>query len=389
MISLTNTEIAFAHLSLRNLRRAKFIFLIMSHPILIRAWHLFVRLFLRFKIPIGWLARPTIYNQFIGGKSIDECKPIIDKFSNYRIYSILNYLAENEKNERHALINFNELCQTISIAINDPRIAFINLKPSSIIDSRILLLASEKALLNSKDDALFSEFKERFNTLCQLAYKGNMPIIIEAEESWYQPAIDDLAEEMMEKYNKEKAIVYRCFQMYRIDMLEKLYTSHRRSLENNYILGAKVVRGAYAQQEQAKASKLGQKLPIFSTKEEINYSFNNAVKFCISNIDSLSLYCGTHNEDSIIYMISLMESYRIAKSDNRIFFSQLYGMSDNISLNLANEGFNVVKYIPYGSLYDALPYLMRRSRESSTTSSNRELKYIKKEIRRRKKQHEK
>lgn len=387
MISLTNTEIAFAHLSRRNLIRAKFIFSIMYYPSLIWFWHIFVALFIRLRIPIGWLSKPTLFNQFIGGKNIEECNAIVDKFWDYRIFSIINYSVECEKNEETSLKNYTELLSTLKTSINDNRIAFTNFKPSSLIDPRILLLVSEKSLLNAKDEVLYSEFKERVNTLCKIAYSGNKPIIIEAEESWFQPAVEELAEEMMAKYNQEKAIVYGCFQMYRIGMLEKLYSCHRRAVENSYTLGAKIVRGAYMEEERARARKFGQKSPIFETKQETDHTFNKAVKFCISNIDTLSFYCGTHNEESILYMISLMESLNISKNDNRIFFSQLYGMSDNISFNLANDGFNVVKYIPYGPFYDVLPYLMRRIQENSAAKgeTSRELKYINKELKRRKK----
>lgn len=387
MISLTNTEIAFAHLSRRNLIRAKFIFSIMYYPSLIWFWHIFVALFIRLRIPIGWLSKPTLFNQFIGGKNIEECNAIVDKFWDYRIFSIINYSVECEKNEETSLKNYTELLSTLKTSINDNRIAFTNFKPSSLIDPRILLLVSEKSLLNAKDEVLYSEFKERVNTLCKIAYSGNKPIIIEAEESWFQPAVEELAEEMMAKYNQEKAIVYGCFQMYRIGMLEKLYSCHKRAVENSYTLGAKIVRGAYMEEERARARKFGQKSPIFETKQETDHTFNKAVKFCISNIDTLSFYCGTHNEESILYMISLMESLNISKNDNRIFFSQLYGMSDNISFNLANDGFNVVKYIPYGPFYDVLPYLMRRIQENSAAKgeTSRELKYINKELKRRKK----
>lgn len=304
---------------------------------------------------------------------------------------MLSHNAEGENNKNLISENFEEICKQINLSTEDPRIAAINFKPTSLIDSRILLLASEKSLLNSKDEMLFCEFKERFDTLCQMCSKRELPIIVEAEESWIMPAVEDLTDAMMEKYNGSKTIVHQCFQMYRIGMEEKLYSSHRKSLSKDYILGVKIVRGAYSQQEISRANKLGKKSPIFETLDETNHAFNNAVKFCISNIDSISFYCGTHNEDSIIYMTSLMESLNMSKNDNRIHFSQLYGMSDNITFNLANAGYNVLKYIPYGSLYDALPYLLRRSHENSSASirNNRELGYIRKELKRRKIEKEK
>lgn len=391
MISFTNTEIAFAHLSRKNLCRAKFVFVIMSSARLYKIWHLFLKSLLKFRLPIGWIIRPTIYKQFIGGKNIEECKPIMESLWNQRICSMLSHNAEGENNKNLISENFEEICKQINLSTEAPRIAAINFRPTSLIDSRILLLASEKSLLNSKDEMLFCEFKERFDTLCQMCSKQELPIIVEAEESWIMPAVEDLTDAMMEKYNGSKAIVHQCFQMYRIGMEEKLYSSHRKSLSKDYILGVKIVRGAYSQQEISRANKLGKKSPIFETLDETNHAFNNAVKFCISNIDSISFYCGTHNEDSIIYMTSLMESLNMSKNDNRIHFSQLYGMSDNITFNLANAGYNVLKYIPYGSLYDALPYLLRRSHENSSASirNNRELGYIRKELKRRKIEKEK
>ncbi len=386
MISFTNTEVAFAHLSRRGLFRAKIVFILISKPFFMKVWQFLLRVVLKFKIPIAWFAKPAIYNHFVGGETLEECKPLIEKLWNFRVYSLLFYSVEKEKSAVNNLYNYKELYNAVKFSINDPRIAFFDFKPSGLIDSRILGLVSEKSMLNSKDEKEYKEFKERVDSLCKLSFTGNKPIIIDAEESWFQNAIEDLADDMMAKYNKEKAIVYRSYQMYRNNMLDKLFQSHRVALENNYVLGAKIIRGAYLESERARAGRLGYTSPIFESKPETDRTFNEAVKFSLSNIDSISIHCGTHNEDSIIYMISLMESLNISKNDDRIFFSQLYGMSDNISLNLADSGYNVVKYIPYGPLLDVLPYLMRRSMENSYIQgqTNRELGYIKKEIKRRK-----
>lgn len=386
MISFTNTEIAFAHLTRRGIFRAKIVFILISKPFFMKVWQVLLRITLKLKVPIAWFAKPAIYNHFVGGETLEECKPLIEKLWNYRVYSLLFYSVERERSASNNLSNYKEFYNAVKFSIDNPRVAFIDFKPSGLIDPRILILVSEKSMLNSKDEKEFAEFKERVDSLCRLAYNGNKPIIIDAEESWYQCAIEDFADEMMAKYNREKAIVYRSFQMYRNNMLEKLFQCHRVALENGFVLGAKIIRGAYMESERARASKLGYTSPIFESKPETDKAFNEALKFSLNNIDSISIHCGTHNEDSIIYMISLMESLNISKNDDRIFFSQLYGMSDNISLNLADSGYNVVKYIPYGPILEVLPYLMRRSLENSSMQgqTNRELGYIKKEIKRRK-----
>lgn len=386
MISFTNTEIAFAHLTNKGLLRAKFIFKLVSKPFFMKTWQLLLRVLLRLKIPVEWIAKPLIYNHFVGGDTLEQCKPWIERLWNFRVYSLLFYSVEREKNPENILSNYKELHNAVKFSIDDPRIAFFDFKPTGLIDSRILSLVSEKAMLNAKDEKEFDEFKSRVDSLCKLAYSGNKPIIIDAEESWYQNAVEELADEMMLKYNKEKAIVYRSFQLYRTNMLEKLFQSHRTALENNYVLGAKIVRGAYMDSERARAVRLGYKSPIFEQKTETDRAFNEAVKFSLSNVDSISIHYGTHNEDSIMYAISLMESLNIAKNDDRVFFSQLFGMSDNISFNLADSGYQVVKYIPYGPLLEVIPYLMRRSMENLSVQgqTGRELGYVKKEIKRRK-----
>lgn len=386
MISFSNTKIAYAHLNKSQIFRARIVFYLLSKPVFIRIWKALIVITLRLKLPFGWLTKPLIYDQFIGGANVDECKSIIDNLWNYRVYSLLYYSAESEKKEENTLVNYKELLNTLKFAIGNPKVAFVDFKPSGLVDSRILNLVSEKSMLNRKDEKEFLEFKDRVDSLCLLAKNNDKPIIIDSETSWIQNAIDDLADELMTKYNKDKAIVYRTFQMYRIDMLDKLFASHHNSLAGNYILGAKIVRGAYMDSERLRASKMGYKSPIHESKQETDRSFNEAVKFVLSNIDSIWFHCGTHNEDSIIYMVSLMESFNISKNDSRVFFSQLYGMSDNVSFNLADSGFNVVKYIPYGPLVDVIPYLMRRSLENTTTDgqTGREILYLKKELKRQK-----
>lgn len=381
MISFTNTQIAFAHLSSKELLRAKKLFTIISMPLIMSVWHFLLKIASKLGIDV----RPSIYKHFIGGESLEECKPIVEKLWNYRIYSIPYHSVESVESGSSILENYREIYNNIQFSIGNPKIAFTVFRPTCIISARILCLVSENAMLNSKDEQEYSEFKGRVDALCELSYNGNKPILIDAKESWYQKAIDGLVDGMMAKYNKSRAIVYRSFQMYQTGALERIFRSHRNSLEENYILGAVIVRGAYMGKERNRAAKMNYKLPIYDTKAETDRAFNEAVKFALSNIDSISVFCGTHNEDSIIYLISLMESLSIAKNDDRVFFAQLYGMSNNISLNLADAGFNVAKYVPYGSLSDVLPYLMRRSQDNISIhgQTSRELNYIKKEVRRR------
>tara|TARA_R110002051_G_scaffold111882_2_gene184470 strand:- start:171 stop:923 length:753 start_codon:yes stop_codon:yes gene_type:complete len=238
----------------------------------------------------------------------------------------------------------------------------------------------------TKDESLsFERMKNRVDQLCSAAFQKGIKILVDAEESWFQDVIDDLAYEAMEKYNRESCIVYNTYQMYRHDMLGRLKAAEAVAKAKGYLLGAKLVRGAYMEKEAERAEEMGYPSPIQPNKAATDKDYNIGVEFCIEN--GVYLVSGSHNEASNHLVVELIEKHGIEKGSDRVFFAQLYGMSDNISFNLADAGYRVLKYVPYGPVEKVMPYLIRRASENSSIAgqSSREFMLIKKEIERRKK----
>lgn len=383
MVSFDNTEIAFLSKKSSELRKAKYLFILLSYPIVVKIWKVIIYSIIKTKLPIDRMYKPAFYRQFVGGESIEDCEKVIKVLADQNVKSILDYPVERIRSASSQEKAFQEILKSVKFSATHQYVAFSVFKPSVLIDKEILKKVSSGTKLEDPIEIEGYElFKTRVEELCRAAFEANKPILIDAELSWNQNAIDSVAQEMMLKFNKDKAIVYSTFQMYRHDRLEFILKSHRRAVELGYILGAKVVRGAYMEIERSNAEKNGITSPIHETKQDTDRDFNEAVKYSIMNIDTISLYCGTHNEDSINYLTCLMDNHGVSISDPRIYFSQLYGMSDNISFNLAESNYNVAKYIPYGPLRKVIPYLIRRAEENTSVQgqSGRELKYIRIEL---------
>jgi len=341
---------------------------------------------LKVKIPIKWAVKPTLYNHFVGGVSIQDANKTIRKLENHNVKAILDYSVEGSEADEDIEAALQETLKAIKNAGQDENIPFAVFKPTAFGKEEVMEKASQAKELSVDDQKELDKFKERILLLCQTAYDNNIPILIDAEDSWYQQIIDDITNEMMAKFNKEKAVVWNTFQMYRWDRLDFLDKSYQMAVEGNYYLGAKFVRGAYMEKERARAAEKRYKDPIQPDKESTDRDYNAALKYCVERIDRISIFNGTHNEESSQYLVDLMEEHKLACNDFRCWFSQLYGMSDHISFNLAKEGFNVAKYLPYGPIKHVLPYLLRRAEENTSAAdqSGRELNLIKKERIRRK-----
>ena len=385
MIAFDNTQVAFAINSNYDLKRARLLFTTISWPFMVKVGESLLKLANSLRVPVSWAIKPSIFRQFVGGETLDECAETVERLNKFGVQSILDYSVEAKDNEDDRESAMNEILKSISHASKNSAIPFVVFKPSGIADTSVLEKVSCKKELSTKEQELYRSFFRRVETLCQAAFDSDKPILIDAEDSWYQAAIDEVVEKMMARFNKTKAIVYNTLQMYRTDRLNFLFIAHKKAIENGYVLGIKLVRGAYMEKERLRADELGYISPIHETKANTDRDFNEAVKFCIVNIDSTSMFCGTHNEDSVAYAAMLMERNRIQPSDSRIFFSQLFGMSDNISFNLAASNYNVAKYIPYGPVKEVLPYLIRRAQENTSVKgqTGRELSLIRKELKRR------
>jgi proline dehydrogenase len=344
------------------------------------------RLALKLHLPVDWAVKPTIYAHFVGGETIDECKKNVRELENFNVKAILDYSVEGTESEEGIESAMSETLKTIYNAAKDPNVPFAVFKPTAFTKEIVLEKVSAGMKLTEEEKIEADNFRARVGKLCQTAYDNDVPILIDAEDTYFQNFIDEVVDYNMEKFNKKKAIVFNTYQMYRWDRLDVLEKAYNRAVEKGYYLGAKFVRGAYMERERARAAEKGYKDPIQPDKESTDRDYNEALKFCIERIDRISVFNGTHNEYSSIYMTELMEKHNLAKDDPRCWFSQLFGMSDHISFNLAHAGYNVAKYVPFGPVRSVLPYLIRRTEENTSIAgqTGRELSLIIKERERRK-----
>lgn len=385
MISFDNTEIAFKSKSKKDLRRSYLLFSALAHNWIVRFGGGATQALLKLRLPVNWFVKPTIYRQFVGGETILECVPAVELLNKFNVKAILDYSVEGTDSLDGIGHAMDETLKTISNAAGNPNIPFAVFKPTAFTTNTVLTKVSAGEKLNKEEEVEAENFRQRVDLLCKTAFDSNVPILIDAEDSWYQQFIDDVVNEMMAKYNREQAIVFNTFQMYRWDRLDYLKKSFEMAVEGNYFLGAKFVRGAYMEKERERAAEMGYPSPIQPDKDHTDNDYNAALKFCIEHIDRISIFNGTHNEYSSRYLTELMAEHKIAKDDPRIWFSQLYGMSDHISFNLAHAGYNVAKYLPYGPVKHVIPYLVRRAEENTSVKgqTGRELMLIKKEMNRR------
>jgi proline dehydrogenase len=387
MLLFDDTQIAFSSKSDTDLRRAYYLFKTIASPSMVKVSKVFINTARIFHVPVAWAVKPTIYKQFVGGESLKECASLVRTLEKYNVKAILDYSVEGISTEAYIQHSVEEILKTVELAATDPNIPFAVFKPTALCSEEILEKASTDDLETEAEKTEAKKFRERMDILCRRAFEKNVRIMIDAEDSWYQPYIDDVVNEMMEKYNKETAIVYNTLQMYHLDRLEYLKILYERSVDKNYYLGIKFVRGAYMEKERMRADLKGYTSPIQPDKRSTDFSFDDGLRFAISHIDRIHVFNGTHNEESVRLMALLMERNAIARDDERCYFSQLYGMSDNISFTLAKRGYNVAKYVPYGPVASVLPYLIRRAEENTAIAgqSGRELNLILQEIERRKK----
>lgn len=385
MISFENTEIAFQSMNNADLRKAYYLFRMLANSSLTGIGSLLTRIAVSIHFPIRWIVKPTIYNQFCGGETIGECYDKVRRIEKYGVKAILDYSVEGKEDEADIVAALKETIKTIENASLDPNVAFAVFKPTAFTKNSILIKMSENQPLSTQEAEEARKFKQRINTLCKKAADLKISVLIDAEDSFYQNAIDEVVDEMMALYNHKKAIVYNTFQMYRWDRLEFLKKSHQKAKAGKYILGAKFVRGAYMEKERERARKMGYPSPIQPDKESTDRDYNKALEYCIEHIDDISVFNGTHNEFSCKWLVELMQRKNLKPDDPRIYSSQLYGMSDNISFNMAQAGYNVAKYIPYGPVKHVIPYLIRRAQENTAVAgqTTRELLLITKEMRRR------
>lgn len=386
MLDFSNTEIAFSSKSNSDLRLAYILFSAIASRSLVKVLKGATNVALAVKLPVGWAVKPTLYRHFVGGETLEGCAKGIKNLLEYNVSAVLDYSAEAGQSMEDIQNAFDETIHSIEFAAKTKGIPYTVFKPTAMTTDELLAKASAGEKLSEAEQIDYNGYKERIYKLCKKAHDLGVRILIDAEDYCFQADIDRVTEEMMRTFNKERAIVFNTLQMYRHDRYEYLKWLHQDSIKNNYFLGIKFVRGAYMEKERERALKGGYPSPICDTKEQTDANYNQGIEYTVAHIDRIETFSGTHNEHSNQLLAELMVKHGIAKDDNRIFFAQLYGMSDNISYNLAKDGYNVTKYVPYAPVDRVLPYLIRRAEENTSMAgqTSRELDYITKEIKRRK-----
>ncbi|MGV6846178.1 MAG: proline dehydrogenase family protein [Lutibacter sp.] len=381
-----STEIAFALKSDSEIDRAYYLFEMIKREPLVKVGTALTKFALKTHLPVEGLIRSTVFDHFCGGVTEEDCMRVIDKMYTKHVHSVLDYSAEGKEDEQQFDFAMQKTLNTIKFGKEKSSIPFAVFKPTGFGRFALYQKVTEGKALDEHESIEWARVKERYDTVSKAAFEADIPLLIDAEETWMQKAADDLIEAMMEKYNKNKVIVFGTLQLYRWDRLDYLKGLHKRALEKGFKIGMKLVRGAYMEKERERAEKMNYTDPICKDKQATDNMYNNVVKYMIEHIDEMAIFEGTHNEESAKLLIDLIDKNGLSKNDERIWFGQLYGMSDHISFNLANLGYNVAKYLPFGPVKDVMPYLIRRAEENTSVAgqTSRELMLLKTERERRK-----
>lgn len=385
-ISFENTEIAFGSLSDSELKHSYRLFRLMSRSGLVNLGSSIAPLMLKLPfLPGKSIIKKTIYKQFCGGESIRESLPLIEKLTKYNVKTILDYGVEAKEDEEDLEKTAQHLVKGIEFAKKHPDVNIISSKITGLIRFELLEKVSANKTLSKKEQAEWDRGRKRVKFVSKAGQECDIQIYFDAEESWVQPAIDDLVTDMMKAYNQDSAIIFNTIQLYRHDKLVQFEEDYKRAQKDKYHLGVKLVRGAYLEKENLRAETLGYPTPMQPDKESCDRDFDDSLRFAMDNLEGLSICVATHNENSCRLITELANEKNIDPSDPRIFFGQLFGMSDHLSFNLAKAGYNVAKYLPYGPVREVVPYLIRRAKENTSVSGqmSRELSFIKKEMKRR------
>ncbi len=380
-----DTETAFKLKSDSELERAYFLFKMIANEPLVKIGTAATRFALNLHLPVEGLIRSTVFDHFCGGVNESDCLPTVDNLYAAGVHSVLDYSVEGKEADTQFDKTKEKVIELTYFARDKEAMPFSVFKPTGLGRFKIWQKVTAGEALNEAEQAEWERIEGRYDAICEVAFNCNVVLLIDAEESWMQDAADALAEQMMETYNREKPIVYDTLQCYRHDRLEYLKARHKRAKEKGYKLGFKIVRGAYMEKENERAEEKGYPSPICSSKQATDENFNAVVRYIMDHLEDIHLFMGSHNEQSSYLAMEIMEQKGLAKNDPRVWFGQLYGMSDHITYNMAAEGYNVAKYIPFGPVKDVMPYLIRRAEENTSVAgqTSRELTLLKKEKARR------
>ena len=381
-----NTQTAFALKSDAELERAYFLFKLISIEPLVKIGTSVTNFAIKAKLPVEGLIRTTVFDHFCGGVSESDCMPVVEKMWSMGVSTILDYSVEGKDTEDPLDDALAKTLEIMDFAKQKEAIPFAVFKPTGYGRLALYEKKGSGQKLSAAEQSEWDRVVRRFDQTCKKAYDMNVPLLIDAEESWMQDAADDLVEEMMRAYNKKAPIVFNTLQMYRWDRMDYLRGLMERAQKDGFKIGIKFVRGAYLEKENERAEERGYPTPMCASKQQTDEYFDNAVAWSLDYLDHMAVYAGTHNENSSYRLMEQMEKRQISRNDPRIWFGQLYGMSDHISFNLGTQGYNVSKYLPFGPVRDVMPYLIRRAEENTSVAgqTNRELELLRKERERRK-----
>lgn len=384
-LNFDNTEIAFRNKSNAELNAGYWLFKVISSNFLTRVGPPITNFFLNIGLPIKSAIKATIFKHFCGGETIAECENTIAQLASGNVGTILDYSVEGEDDEAVFDFTCEEIIRTIERAAGDKRVPITVFKVTGIGRFGLLEKLDAKQTLTDAENAEYAKVKERCERICRRAFEKQVPVMIDAEESWIQRTIDELAMDMMRLFNQERIIVYNTYQMYRHDKLADMKADHLIAKASGFILGVKMVRGAYMEKERKRAAEMGYPSPIQPTKEASDIDYNESLRYAMEHIEEIAIVCGTHNEESCRILAELLDTHQISHNHPHVYFAQLLGMSDNLSFNLSDANYNVAKYVPYGPVKAVMPYLFRRAQENTSIAgqTSRELGLIIKEKQRR------
>lgn len=380
-----NTEVAFAVKTDAEIERAYYLFRIIQSEPMVKIGSKITQLALKAHLPVEGLIRTTVFNHFCGGVTEEDCMPVIDKMYSKNVHSILDYSAEGKEEEEAFDKAVKITLKIIDFAKEKQSMPFAVFKPTGFGRMELYEKVTAGEKLSDEEQDEWNRVINRYDVVAKAAHDNDVPLLIDAEDYSMQKAADDLIEAMMEKYNKEKAIVFGTLQLYRHDRLDYLKALHQRAIDKGFHIGMKLVRGAYMEKERERAEKMGYQDPICADKPATDKMYNDVMKYMFDNLDRMAIYVGTHNEESSYLFKEMIDKSGLAKNDSRLWFGQLFGMSDHITYNLGALGYNVSKYLPFGPVRDVMPYLIRRADENTSVGdqTNRELELLIKEKKRR------
>lgn len=381
-----NTETAFSLKSEKELNQSYLLFKLMANPTLVSVGSFLTYWSFKLHLPIKGLVRKTVFRQFCGGETENACLGVIDNLYGKGVYSILDYSVEGKEKEKDFDAAMKKKLELVAFAKSKKEIPFVVMKPTALGRFDLFVKVTSKAKLTDKEFKEWQRVENRFKAIGKAAYEAGLQIMIDAEETWMQDAVDNLVESLMETYNKERITVFCTLQCYRWDRLDYLKNLHQRGKVEGFKIGAKIVRGAYMEKERERAEEKGYPSPICATKEETDKMFDDCQRYIMDNLDDISLFVGTHNEASTCLTMELIEQKKLSKINPSVWFGQLFGMSEHITFNLAKNGYNTVKLIPFGPIKEVIPYLIRRAEENTSVAgqTGRELSLLIKEKNRRK-----